>query len=803
MKKPLLFAAIAWFIALAAVAQTDITDQYLTNPNFESGTDGWVVSGFSTQTNTSFSRKVGNTYLEIWVDRGRLIGNASVSCALKSLPKGKYRLTANGLHIQQKSSDSQVNTTNTPQTGACLFADVYQTPIHKSATYELDFAVIDDKADVSVGARADSGTGNWFCIDNFKLYYVSELDAEAIATRLQALEERAKACLNVGVQNAVRAEVEEALAAAKSAREADPLDEAQLKAAIAAMEKAVEKAEASNARYATLKETIDYAEKVLGWWEGVSRKAKSCERLAEGVDTAKVKLTNYDLTDAELKSAANILNTRIKAVDKKIYESYYAVGTGDALNNVNSQWCYQHSLQSKHWILFWEKEYGDAKPAGIDDILATADKIFEFYADSLKFITINQGKSKTDTYKMIIRLRSTSEWEASGSGIDNTIGLLTLSRWAYTSRGGQTVAHEIGHCFQYQVHCDNNDQNGWMYTWANSGNGNVFWEMCAQWQAYKFYPAMQFDNEWLNNTLNGLHKNPFCEELRYNNYFIQDYLADRRGMDIIAKLWNQSQNPEDPFQTYMRLMWPNKAGAQRIAALGDEMWDYAARMTTFDMDHLRELGKGCIGKRNQTQMTQLKERYWLVNASDCPENYGNNAIRLNVPTKETVVTAEFVGLADTTGYRAYRTRYGGWRVGFVALKKDGTRVYGDVAAPTVSEPEARVEFTCPAGCSALWLVVSGAPTTYWPRGWNGREDDDEQWPYKVRFYYTNLQGKTNYNPTGIEDVDEDVDMAETDMVETDNNVYSIAGTIVRRGTTSLSGLPRGIYVVNGRKVAVR
>ena len=35
------------------------------------------------------------------------------------------------------------------------------------------------------------------------------------------------------------------------------------------------------------------------------------------------------------------------------------------------------------------------------------------------------------------------------------------------------------------------------------------------------------------------------------------------------------------------------------------------------------------------------------------------------------------------------------------------------------------------------------------------------------------------------------------------NVYSINGQIVRRGTTSLEGLPKGLYVVNGKIVSVR
>ena len=35
-----------------------------------------------------------------------------------------------------------------------------------------------------------------------------------------------------------------------------------------------------------------------------------------------------------------------------------------------------------------------------------------------------------------------------------------------------------------------------------------------------------------------------------------------------------------------------------------------------------------------------------------------------------------------------------------------------------------------------------------------------------------------------------------------NNVYSVTGTLVRRGATSLNGLPNGLYIVNGKKVIV-
>ena len=141
----------------------------------------------------------------------------------------------------------------------------------------------------------------------------------------------------------------------------------------------------------------------------------------------------------------------------------------------------------------------------------------------------------------------------------------------------------------------------------------------------------------------------------------------------------------------------------------------------------------------------------------------------------------------------------------MALKKDGTRVYSDITTVYNREPNQVIAFDCPANCQYLWLVVSGAPTQYWTRDWISWEEEGqtEQWPYRVHFYQTNVAGKANDNgyPVGISDM-----MAEdTNRTPLDrhNNVYSINGRLVRQGTTSLQGLPRGIYIVNGEKVSVR
>ena len=137
-------------------------------------------------------------------------------------------------------------------------------------------------------------------------------------------------------------------------------------------------------------------------------------------------------------------------------------------------------------------------------------------------------------------------------------------------------------------------------------------------------------------------------------------------------------------------------------------------------------------------------------------------------------------------YTAKNITRAGWRIGFVAFKSDGTRVYGDMNSATYNDASRTIAFDCPAGCSYVWLVVSAAPTTYWTHNFTGWIDNtEEQWPYRVKFYQTNVYGETNNNslPTSISD------MAGTQKAANGNNVYELQ-----------DGLPRGIYIAGGRKV---
>ena len=727
----------------------NITDRYIVNPSFEDGTKGWATGGMSRQSNSNFTKKQGTYYMEKWTGIGSRISDVDLNQKLSGMPTGKYRLTANALHIQQSGSGS-VQNTGSAQTGGWLYAGNYKTAITRMDSYSLDFTVGQEDGEVAVGVRSEGATGNWLTCDNFTLYYLGGVDANALRGYLEAECNVADELLMGRMQSSVRAQLTSVLAEAKNVLADKEASDEAIQQATKALKETNALATASAARYEALDKQLTYAKKVLGWWKGVVYRQNNWDKLQTAITTADSQVNDEALSDEALASALSALTTATKAVDKGVYESGSAVGKGDALNNPDNTWCNERSMQSKHWIVYWEKGYGSSVPSNVEEMLSNCDKYFELYADKLGFIKVNEGKSKTDKYKMIIRLKYKDEWEANGSGIDNQIGMLTLSRWAFGSRGGQTAAHEVGHCFQYQVHCDKGDWNGWMYNWTNSPGGNCFWEMCAQWMAYQYYTGQKFSNEWLNNSLNNMHKHVLDVGMRYENYFMQDYLVDKqKDMTFIGRLWNECKDPEDPLQTYMRIAMTGTA-AEKLSLLGDEMWEMGARMATFDFDHLRTAGAGTIGKRNQANMIKGDDLFWTISPSNAPENFGNNAIKLNVPGTQKKLVAEFEGMGQTSGYRSYKPEAAGWRVGFVALKTDGTRVYGDMARATLKDNKIRVEFECPAGTKNLWLIVSGAPTTYWCRGW-GDNLTHEQWPYRVRFFNTNLLNE----PTTLT-VEEDV-----------------------------------------------
>lgn len=421
----------------------------------------------------------------------------------------------------------------------------------------------------------------------------------------------------------------------------------------------------------------------------------------------------------------------------------------------NSTYCFQRSAESEHFVVFWAKGLkkqsngnltGGASNSvcNVNTLLRNAEKIWDVYVDELGFLM--PGKSTTDKVKIEMFVVNQSDWRADGSGVDGTVwtagtgttktaktqkvGLFHCNAWAASDN--VTVAHEIGHTFQYLVSADLGMTHGLNYVLGENSNGNEWWEDCANWQAHKVYPDKQFATNWSNNQ-DMHHLNIIHEDARYNNCYYQDWWCQQHGLNTVGRVWRESNKPEDPIQAYKRIFDLNDS------TFADEQFEGYAHIAAMDIDSWKKYGQGLIGSEQQRLadapeaivLSHLngEKSWWVVSPEYCPQNYGYNANPLKVPTTGTVVTATFKGLVNATGYRSIYPERAGWRYGLVAYSSDGTRTYGNIGR----EAEGKVSITIPEGCTHLWFVVMGAPTKWWTHSWNGNVADDEQWPYAVKF----------------------------------------------------------------------
>lgn len=426
----------------------------------------------------------------------------------------------------------------------------------------------------------------------------------------------------------------------------------------------------------------------------------------------------------------------------------------------SSKWFFGRSRQSEHFIVFWEKgsqwdEYGDKTPADandprymvdIDDLLEKAESFFESNIDVLKFSVLGKGESTLDRYKMMIMLNHSADWLATGAGYDNIIGALWVNP-SSCQPVGSTIAHEIGHSFQYMVSCDYLEREGvpederpyfdvrycpgWRYGYGPEGEGgNAFWEQTAQWQSYHLYRDEAFRNYYADGFFGSTHLHVMHEGPRYSNYFIHWWWVEQNDIEFIGKLWRLSRYPEDPCETYMRLMGYDNAG------FNDSIWEYAAHMVTFDCNEIRDEGRDYIGRVATTDIAADGD-YWRIGKRQAPESTGFNAIRMILPS-DGKVTVNFRGVLDMDGVKCGSEADAGWRYGFVSYNSDGSTTYSDIASATGED----TVFEINPDAQRLWFVVTGAPKEYERHPWvDDSEDNDIHWPWKARFSGTAPYGK--------------------------------------------------------------
>lgn len=457
--------------------------------------------------------------------------------------------------------------------------------------------------------------------------------------------------------------------------------------------------------------------------------------------------------------------------DVQDYNKYYKpkeFANMDVLRS-DSKWSFVRSKQSEHFIVFWEAGFGanpnaDTVPESlrvdIDDLLKKAETFYTTNVNLLKFANVGSGKSNLDKYKMQIYLIYQQEWLATGAGYDDMIGALWVNP-STCKPVGSTIAHEIGHSFQYQVYadllatgeCQNDFSRGFRYGYGGNG-GNGFWEQTAQWQSFQSYPKEAFESYNFGEYMANCHRHISNEWQRYASYFIHYYWADKHGVDFIGKLWHESVSPEDPMEAYMRM---NNLTVDQFNA---EIYDASTRFVTWDIESIRSNGSNYVGK-HKYNLYALSDGSYQVAYGNCPGTTGYNAIPLNVPNAGTVISTKFAGLQlgsslaskdpgictikeSTTTVRKYNSgdvARAGWRYGYVALLKNGVRIYGEMNQAASGD----VTFTVPDNCDKLWFVVTGAPNTYKAHAWDEDESNDDQWPYTVKFTNTDILGNISFN----------------------------------------------------------
>ena len=277
--------------AMASTSQPFDWTGLIQNPSFENGFNGWAQSGLALQTNTAFTLKEGNAYIEKWVGRGGHVGDASVTQTIKNLGMGVYVLKASAHNIQEDYSSAN-------QSNAWLTANLSQTNVTTTKEHSLVFTNIE--YDATIGFKAVGATGNWMAIDNFRLYYVGGTDAD-FKVALQAYYDQAATIADKKMHTAAKetldATMADALAELGSAttegytRVSTPL------------RKAMEEANRSIAAYAELLAAIEKAETQYG--DGTSGGA---EDYLVAINAAKAAYADGATTYADLANQIVLLD---------------------------------------------------------------------------------------------------------------------------------------------------------------------------------------------------------------------------------------------------------------------------------------------------------------------------------------------------------------------------------------------------------------------------------------------------------------------------------------------------------------
>lgn len=429
-------------------------------------------------------------------------------------------------------------------------------------------------------------------------------------------------------------------------------------------------------------------------------------------------------------SASTMLSSRLDTAvaQKAVYipTKVWRVPANNDYSDSTSEYSNSRRAESANIVLFWAKEYGNrpvqladaSKRFDPEEVLRTCEEFYTAYTQDLKFVEV--GNSFADKYKLLMYVFAGDDGTAYGGGAEDKIGVVWTPAARINKKPYGALAHEMGHSFQYLAKCDGH----WAYSSPAEGSkGQTIFEMTAQYMLWQVYPNwITFENYHLQGFMEKTHYAFLHETNQYHAPFVLEYWSDLHGVDFVGKMWRLAQRGEDPVLTYKRLLDMDQAH------FNDELFAGYLRFITWDLPRIREVSKA-YANQHKTKLDRVADNTWRIAPGNAPQNYGYNAIPLAIPDKGLAkISLSFAGKTSLDGYRIRHPEEAGWRYGFLAVTKDGTRHYGDVH----QQDKAKVGFAVPAETTHLWLVVMGAPKQHRIHLVDGKEETDEQWPYEIQ-----------------------------------------------------------------------
>ena len=391
-------------------------------------------------------------------------------------------------------------------------------------------------------------------------------------------------------------------------------------------------------------------------------------------------------------------------------------------NKDDERWCWRHSAQTQNIVYFWEKPFGDnpqnpplleGKPMNFDlgNLQTQVERFYRFFRDTLKF---SLPGSICDKYKMMVMVNYSLEGTAYGGTYDDFIGALWVTPNRIQDKKLNCLAHELGHSFQLQIMADKTGE-----AWGGSG----FFEMTSQWMLWRVNPDWLTDEKYHFDAFRQLtHKGYLHLDNIYHSPYVIEWWAEKHGLESIAQLYREGKVGEDPVVTYKRKYKMTQK------QFNDEMFDCYRHLVNFDFDYARKETRpyACTF---DTKMLKQKYGYLRPDTASVPENYGFNAIKLEIPKAGKKVTVDFRALdAEGKAFKASKDKMArtiGYRYGLVGVTADTDEcIYGQMG----DAMNGKVSFQAPKSqlLKALYLVVMGAPSNH------SLDPSSRRFPYEVR-----------------------------------------------------------------------